>query len=141
MPLANCARCSKIFNKTTSPVCGQCETAEEADREKVREVINQEPNLSADELAARAEVDIRVVQGMINEGQLASITMSQTNITCGRCGAPAISMSKKLCQACLDKLNIEMARAQASIKLGAKRPVQIGEHMTVHKTLDSKRKT
>lgn len=140
MPLANCARCNRMFNKTTSPVCTQCEAAEEADREKVRELINQEPNLSADELATRAEVDIRVVQRMINEGQLTSITISQ-NIKCGRCGAPAISASKKLCQACLEKLNTEMARAQASIKLGAKPQVQIGEHMVVHKTLDSKRRT
>lgn len=140
MPLANCARCKRMFNKTSSPVCTQCETAEEADCEKVRELINREPNLNAEELAEKAEVDIRVVNRMVNEGQLtcASVTV---DVTCGRCGAPAISMSKKLCQACLDKLNAEVARAQSSIKLSAKKDVQVGEYnMNVHKTLDLKRK-
>lgn len=141
MPLASCARCKKMFSKNLSPVCPGCQEAEDLDIEKVRKIIERAPNLSAEELAEESEVDLEVVQRMVKGGMLVSVTMELAEIKCGRCGAPAISPSKKLCQACLDKLNAEVAQAQSRIQLGARRAPEIGSYdMNVRKTLEQKRK-
>lgn len=139
MPLAKCIRCSKMFNKQQSPVCSGCQSDEDADQTKVREVIDRSPELNAEQVAEEAGVDIAVVRRMLQEGVIVSTALTG-NVQCGRCGAPAISASKKLCQACLEKLNIEVAKAQADIKLTGKKRVEIGEYdMNVRKTLDQKR--
>lgn len=141
MPLAACARCKKMFAKALSPVCPKCQEEEDSDVSKIRKVIEEEPNLNAEELAERAEVDVSVVNRMIDGGQLTSVSMILESVQCGRCGQPAISVSKKLCQACLDKLNAEVAQAQARIQLGIKKAPEIGSYnMNVRRTLDSKRK-
>lgn len=128
-----------MYNKVQSPVCSSCQSDEDADQVKVREVIDRSPNLNAEEVAEEAGVELSVVQRMLNDGVIVSTAML-ANVPCGRCGAPAISASKKLCQACLEKLNIEVARAQADIKLGVKKRVEVGEYdMNVRKTLEQKR--
>jgi len=128
-----------MYNKVQSPVCSGCQSDEDADQIKVREVIDRRPNLNAEEVAEEAGVELSVVQRMLKDGVIVSTTLI-SNIPCGRCGAPAISASKKLCQACLEKLNIEVAKAQADIKLGVKKRVEVGEYdMNVRKTLEQKR--
>ena len=139
MPLASCARCGKMFNKKSSPVCLSCQNAEEEDMEKVRKVVENAPDLNAEEIAEKAEVDIRVVNRMIDMGMLVSAAEISKSIKCGMCGAPAISPTKKLCQACLEKLNMEVLKAQSQIKLDAKKSPQIGESLSVHKTFEIKR--
>ncbi len=141
MPLAKCVRCARMFNKIQTPVCPACEPDEEADNEKIREVVNRDPSLNAEAVAEAAQVDISVVRRMLNEGQLVTV-LQASDITCGRCGAPAISASKRLCQACLEKLNLEVAQAQASIKLGVKKNVEVGEYdLNVRRSIEQKRRT
>jgi len=140
MPLAGCARCKKMFGKTASPVCPACQADEDADIEKVRKLVRTNPDLNGEELAERAEVDFEVVQRMIRGGILMNTVVAGGQVKCGRCGGPAISASKKLCQPCLDKLNMEVAQAQAGMRLGARKPPQIGAStMNVRKALETKR--
>jgi ribosomal protein L37E len=78
---------------------------------------------------------------MLEMGELTNVGLGEQP-RCGRCGAPAISVSKKLCQGCLEKLNAEMAQAQRTIKLKDKPQARIGEYdnkLTVVKTLEQKR--
>lgn len=140
MPLATCARCGKMFNKKNSPVCSVCQKSEDEDMEKVRKVVENDPNLNAEEIAEKAQVDIRVVNRMIDLGMLVRSVELDANIKCGMCGAPAISVTKKLCQACLEKLNAEVVKAQSQIKLDAKKTPKIGETLTTHEVLEVKRK-
>lgn len=124
MPLTNCARCKKLFNKATVvAICPECEPDESADVEKVREVIKCEPDLNIEEAAARAEVGIGVVKRMLELGALARFDPNE-KVHCGKCGAPAISASKRLCQACLDRLNLEVAEAQRSLQQSLPAPVK-----------------
>ena len=140
MPLAKCVRCNRMFNKVQAPVCPACQPDEEADYEKVREIVNREPDLDAAAVAEEANVDIEVVRRMLTEGQLVTVTQI-AGIVCGRCGAPAISASKKLCQSCLEKLNMEVAKAQANIKLGMKKNVEVGEYdLNVRRAIEQKRR-
>jgi len=139
MPLAACSRCNKMFNKTESPVCPACQPAEDADFEKVREAVDRDSNLNAEQVADETNVDIAVVQRMIKDGVIENALLGEP-VVCGMCGAPAISMSKKLCQDCLDKLNAEMIAATRGIKLEAKKEVRVGEYMNAREEFDKKRR-
>lgn len=138
MPLAKCARCEKMFDKQASVVCPRCQSAEDADYDKIRRVLDDSPNMNAEQVAQTANVELSVVLRMLDEGFLANATIGQ--IKCGRCGAPAISASKKLCQACLEKLNAQVATAQAKIKLPDKKPAEVNEYSNVRKLLQEKRR-
>jgi ribosomal protein L37E len=137
MPLNKCARCGKLFTKVKNPVCPKCEPGEEADYELIRQALEETPNQTAEQLASTTEVALPCVMRLVDDGRVA--TAPTGKIRCGRCGAPAISMSKKLCEACLHKLESEVARAQAGIKLTKKKGVEVGTAMNVRKWLNEKK--
>lgn len=138
MPLAKCVRCKKMFNKEASPVCSACQPEEDSDHEKVRNAIEKDPSLNAKQVAELTSVDLACVKRMLDAGLIATAA-SLDGISCGMCGAPAISASKRLCQACLDRLNMQMAKAQSQIRLGAKKDPELGG-ATVHEAFDDKRR-
>ncbi len=142
MPLAKCARCKKLFSKVESPVCGECQDAEAADHEKVRAVMDEFPTLNAEQLSGQSGVDLECVLRMVDEGRLTNVSTLES-VTCGRCGAPAISFSKKLCQHCLDRLNAEVAKAQATIRLPERRQPQVGESLSsnARESFENKRRS
>jgi predicted amidophosphoribosyltransferase len=141
MPLAKCPRCKRLFSKADVKVCTTCWPAEEEDYAKVRDVIAQEENLAAAEVAKRAKVQIDVVDRMINDGVIAAVsTGTPMNVLCGMCGAPAISLSKKLCQACLDKLNHQVAKAQSVLKAAPLQKTAFESNLSTHEVFDQKRR-
>lgn len=139
MPLATCVRCNKMFNKVQFPVCQSCQPAESEDQEKIFLVLEQDEHLTPEEVSEKAGVELSVVLRMVDEGFVSQIRGDE-KVVCGKCGAPAISMSKKLCQACLDKLNAEVSKAQAKIRLDKKKPPQVGEFINARKAFELKRK-
>jgi len=129
-----------MFTKVKSPVCPGCQDAEDVDQEKVREVLAKDDKLNTEEVARLADVDIAVVRRMVDDGLVVQSTGGERPV-CGRCGSPAISMAKKLCQGCLEKLNQEVSRAQASVHLDRRKAPQIGEYnMSARKAFEEKRK-
>ncbi|MBI2425011.1 MAG: hypothetical protein HYV27_19455 [Candidatus Hydrogenedentes bacterium] len=138
MPLASCPRCKKMFNKGASKVCQACSGDEESDIEKITRIMDAHIDLDADEIAEKAEVDLAVVLRLIDDGRLAAVRLD-ANVMCGRCGAPAISMSKKLCQKCLDDLNAEVMKARSGIRLGEKKQVQLGMYSAPRSKDENKR--
>jgi len=143
MPLASCPRCKKMFNKSNTQVCSACQADEKADQDKVRAVLDENPNLNAEALAERASVSLGVVERMMADGSLAILNLTENQPKCGRCGAPAISMSKRLCQACLEKLNAEVAEMQRKVRLSDKPEAKIGTYdnkLNVVETVYVKRK-
>lgn len=136
MPLSSCVRCKKIFNKTDSPVCVDCQPEEDGDRKKVEELVAQDSSLTVEQVSKLAEVEVAVVSRMMKEGAVATVAVG--SVTCGRCGAPAISVTKRLCQSCLDKLNAEMLQAQSDIQASKDRVRRSGGN--VRSEFDQKRR-
>lgn len=134
MPLAKCARCTKLFPKKASAVCPTCAPDEEADYERIRQSLEETPNQTPEQLAEKTEVNLDCVLRLIDDGRITAAPVAK--MRCGRCGAPAISMSKKLCEGCLQKLNSEVASAQSSIKLPKKKKVEVGTAMNIRKWLE-----
>lgn len=140
MPLASCGRCGKMFNKVQANVCPGCVEDEEADYEKIREVVSRNETLNVEQVSEAAGVDVLVVRRIIGEGRVAQVSLGEVP-KCGKCGAPAISITKKLCQACLERMNVEVSKAQSQIKLEKKKETQIGAYdNNARKTFEAKRK-
>jgi ribosomal protein L37E len=125
MALASCQRCKKLYEKLRSPICPNCEVLEEDDYEKIRQALVDHPNSSAEQLAEVSGVMIECVLRLLAQGRIQT-TAANKGAKCGRCGAPAISVSKKLCEGCLQKLNAELAQQQGKIKLPKKKSIEVG---------------
>ncbi len=138
--IKKCGRCGKIFSSFTSKVCAACETEEEKDYARIRELLHETPGLSAEEVAEGAGVTLECVLRMLEAGRIQNEVFSDP-VKCGRCGAPAISMRARLCQACLSKLDGECAKAMNELRANihhtsAAQAVEIHE---VRRSVDERR--
>ena len=140
MSLAKCVRCKKMFNKIKTPVCPSCVPKEEAEFDIIRSTLRDNPDMNIQGISKLSGVDEDVIQRMLKEGLISSSALNEST-KCGMCGQPAISAAKKLCQACLDKLNTEVTKAQASVRLGSKKDAEAGEFLNVRQALSDKRKS
>lgn len=104
MALARCPRCGKAFDRIRSAVCADCTPEEEADYGKIRDVLTTDEPLSLFAVAERAGVGSDVVRRMLDEGEIVNAALID-GVKCGRCGRPAISVRKRLCERCLSELN------------------------------------
>lgn len=138
MPLSKCPRCEELFDKTTNLVCTECVEDEERDHEIVRDLLAQQGELNAEGVAELSGVDIKCVLRMLDTGKVASITLGE-EATCGRCGAPAISATKRLCEPCLEKLNTEMNKNRRSIQISEKKRPEVGGYTNSSDRMASKR--
>ncbi len=140
MPLAKCVRCDNLFEKSDNPVCTPCKPDEEADFEKVRECLNEHPDLSAEAVAELADVPLKVVMRMVDQGAVTKVSAIDGTPKCGRCGADAISFSKKLCHSCLEELKQRVLKQKHEISLGKKKLVEVGRSSRTHQMLEQKRR-
>ena len=139
MPLAQCPRCKKMFSKTNTLICAACDPAEQADYKRVREILEESPGLNTQDVADKAEVPLAVVQRMLKDGAL-TFDKPTPGILCGQCGAPAMSATKRLCHECFNKLNMEVAKAQASIKQSGFGVPPPKSSLSVRQALDDREK-
>jgi ribosomal protein L37E len=123
-----------MYDSTTGSVCPKCVAAEEDDYEKVRAVLEQNQNLSAEQVSEESEVALETVLRLLESGRIAAAPAE--SLKCGRCGKPAISFSKKLCEKCLHELNTRIMKEQSKIKLPKAKKAQVGTAMNVRKWQD-----
>lgn len=140
MPLAKCVRCEDLFDKGDNSVCPACRPDEDCDFEKVRACLEGHPEISAEAVAELAEVPLKVVMRMVDQGAVTNVSALEGTPKCGRCGADAISASKKLCNACLEKLNRNVLEQKRQISITQKREVEVGAASTVRQMLQDKRR-
>ena len=125
MALSSCARCKKLFLKVRSNLCLACETLEEDQYDIVRQHVSQNPHDNAEKVSGGTGISIETILRFITDGRIA--VQGATSVACGKCGKPAISASKKLCNDCLQTLNKELAQQSSRISLPAKKEPEIGK--------------
>lgn len=141
MPLAKCVRCDNLFDKSKNPVCAACASDEDADYERIREVVDDQPDMAAEAVAELAEVPVQVVMRMLDQGMITNTSLLAGTAKCGRCGAEAISVTKKLCHSCLEKLNQNVLREKSETVIEKKKDVELGGATTsVRQMLEEKRR-
>lgn len=131
MPLSTCNRCGKMYTKQAEEkVCPKCQPEEDQDFESIRDALQGNPAMTAEQLADATGVELECVLRCIESGRIQSVAAGGS-VKCGRCGAPAISLSKKLCEKCLNELSQQVAKVQSSIRLPKKQDVQLGTALNV----------
>lgn len=128
MPIAKCPRCGTLFDKAKKVVCATCEPEERAEYDKVLAYIQGNPDHTIEEIVDTTGVKREVVERMTDQGVVMK-TANVGEVKCGRCGAPAISLTKRLCENCLAELQRNIAKETSSIKLPQKKNVQIFSHV------------
>jgi len=112
MDFTNCARCGKLFNRVTIPICENCVKKEEDDFLRIKEYIYENPNSSMAALAEGTEVSMKRILKYLKEGRLElSPNVVGNDLTCERCSVP-ITTGKfcKKCQASLSTAVDELFR-------------------------------
>ena len=132
MPIAQCPRCKGVFNKISALVCPKCQAPEEEDYERIRELMADHEERTVQELAEAADTDRGTVMRMLELGLISDIR--DETFKCGRCGAPAISAARKLCQGCLSELDRKVSQVKNELLI-PKTPAD-----SVHSSVEAKRR-
>lgn len=96
MPLANCKECGKLFLKTSSDICPECQKKEEEDFNRVKEYLKENPTSSISEIMEATGVSEAKISKFIRAGRLS------IKPTCESCGK--VIDSGRLCPECRVKL-------------------------------------
>jgi len=137
--LAHCARCRRLYVRLQSHVCEKCFAMEESDFSRIKDTIEQHPNLTAEEIAEKANVTVACVFRMLDEGLIASAETAD-DIACGRCGSPAIGPRQRLCTMCLIDLDRELTLELNQAILLRKSMENKGTAHHVHEAMTARRR-
>jgi len=122
MPLSKCPRCERLFNKSENaiyPVCNACIDKEQQDYDKIRKALEENGSMNAFEISEKTGVSLDVILRMCDQGFFETEFQAE-KVYCGRCGAPAISRSKQLCESCLLQLQRECLKAISELRQALK---------------------
>jgi predicted amidophosphoribosyltransferase len=145
MALANCEGCNKVFNKLTTPLCPACIEQEETDLKTVNEALRAEPNQTVAQLSEQTGVSKKTILRLLQDKRIAS-EANLVDMKCGKCGAPAVSLSVKLCKRCAAEMSRTAAQARSNVERAAgvsssgreeSETDPLGEE-TVHETIQRK---
>ncbi|MGC8971094.1 MAG: MerR family transcriptional regulator [bacterium] len=100
MPLANCKECGRLFVKTSSDICPECQKKEEEDFNRVKEYLKTHPNAKLQDIVDATGVSEAKVSKFIKAGRLSVKPM------CESCGKPIDS--GRFCPECRLKLLTEV---------------------------------
>ncbi len=136
--LAKCPRCRKLFTREATLVCPTCQPYEDADYERIADVLAGALDLSVEGVAKKAGVSAACVLRMLDSGRI-QVDAAREKAVCGRCGKPAISKRLRLCQACLSKLDQEWAQTVRGMYEALQAKAAPESPQAVHETLQKKR--
>ncbi len=139
LQMKTCVRCERLFASLQSEVCTACEAEEEADFLRIREALRKNPGLNVEQVSEAAEVEPACVLRMLGQGRIENVALGNP-VKCGQCGAPALSVSKRLCQACLTKLDMQCTEAIRDIRTRIRpKKTEESDVNRVRKAVDEKR--
>lgn len=99
MPLANCPRCKKLFNKVAANLCDACRQREEVDFDLCYRFLRDNPNSTVAVISDATGVEQRQIMDFYRAGRLIA---GEAGYPCERCGGPTHRGS--YCAKCTDTL-------------------------------------
>jgi len=81
-----------------SPICPNCEKAEEETFEKLKEYIGDNPGCNMAQLSTETGVPVKIITGFIRDGRLEISKGMVGEIVCDRCKTPIIR--GRYCESC-----------------------------------------
>lgn len=105
MNVRNCRKCGRIFNYVAGPhICPACRERLEADFQRVKEYVRENPGAIISEVAEVCEVEISQIHQWLREERLQLTEGSAITLQCETCGAPILS--GRYCDKCRKELTM-----------------------------------
>ncbi|SHM96852.1 TIGR03826 family flagellar region protein [Gracilibacillus kekensis] len=110
--LANCARCDKVFVKTTKVVCPECVKEDEKLFQIVYNFLKKRENRQATipEIVEATEVREDIILQFVKDNRLRSTQFPNLSFPCERCGEPIAQ--GKLCEGCTSDISSDLRHEQ-----------------------------
>ncbi|WP_058306682.1 TIGR03826 family flagellar region protein [Gracilibacillus massiliensis] len=110
--LANCARCDKVFVKTTKSVCPECIKEDERLFQIVYNFLKKRENRQATipEIVEATEVKEDLILQFVKDNRLRSTQFPNLSYPCERCGEPIAR--GKLCDNCTTDISSDLRHEQ-----------------------------
>ena len=105
MSIANCARCSRMYQKISgNKICPDCLQAEEDAFRLVRDYLDQNPGADMPTVSEATGVDEPMILRLVQLGRLASLgdLVKNLRVECRQCSRPVIS--GKFCPECTEEM-------------------------------------
>lgn len=103
MDVRNCRKCGRVFNYIAGPpFCQACREVYEAEFNRVKDYVRENPRAKIEEIAEACEVTSQQIIQWIRQERLSFSDDSPIGLSCEGCGA--IIRSGRFCDKC--KLNI-----------------------------------
>lgn len=114
MPIANCKRCQRIFNKTRRDICPACIAEEDEAFQIVRAYLKEHKDATMAEVTEETEIELELIVSLIQDGRL--ILRDNPNLTypCARCGQP--TQAGRYCADCTKELTQELNVARTQVQ-------------------------
>ncbi|MCL6547699.1 MAG: hypothetical protein K6T30_02170 [Alicyclobacillus sp.] len=122
MPIANCARCGRVFNQVARNICPGCIAEEEKAFQQIRQYLRTHPLANVEEIAEGTGVDLPVVISLLESGRLSL----REPYPCERCGEPITS--GRLCPRCTRTLKDSLSAASRSLVEERQTYIPLGTH-------------
>lgn len=105
MPIANCAKCSKVFQRTSNPVCVECQQASASQISLVYRFLQNNPRVTLDEIAKYCKMAYKELEEMFLAGKLGTAAHSII-YPCQRCNCPMTATMRRgrFCINCAEKI-------------------------------------
>lgn len=104
MDIRNCRRCGRVYSYDGFNICPKCRRDDEADFQKVKKYIEENPSANIKEISDETEVDSKKIIEFLKEGRLEVRDENNLLLSCERCGKPI--KTGRFC----DKCTLEMQR-------------------------------
>lgn len=126
MPVANCKRCGRIYNRVRRDICSACIKEEDEIYLLVREFLRQHPDASMGDVLDNTGVELETLVEMIQDGRLIISNNPNLLYSCERCGND--TQSGRYCVQCTKELvtGFEAAATQLSNKKSEPKPEKRG---------------
>ncbi len=103
MPLANCSRCNRLFNRTLHEVCTDCREAEDAAFVVLSEYLPRHPDETLEQVAVGVGLEPELIRRMVNSGRLVGFdSLAMSVLSCQRCRTPIAT--GRFCGPCRQEL-------------------------------------
>lgn len=118
MPIANCKRCGRIYNRVRRDICNACIEEEDKAFLSVRGYLREHPELDMNQLCNATSVDAAMVVELIQSGRLILRDNPNMTYSCERCGQP--TQTGRYCSSCARELSAALESASNKIRENAK---------------------
>ncbi len=113
MKVRTCEECGRLLGEGVSELCPQCYDSLDADFDRIRSFLDQNPGLSCNEIAEALDIKVRRVLRLLRSGRLEGLKV--TGLSCARCQQPIAA--GVLCPACADTVRRELSSLDSPLRI------------------------